>query len=63
MRLWRLAVVLKGEWLVYSMQINFIPTCCASIVINSVTSQSATEESVTGTYANIWGILVGLMRD
>ena len=37
MRLWRLAMVLMGECLVYSMQIIFIPTCSASIGINSVT--------------------------
>jgi len=39
-------VVLMGEWLVYSMQINFIPTYSVSIEINSITSQPATDAVV-----------------
>ena len=40
----------------------FIPTYPASVVINSVTSQSATEESATHAIF-LGGILVGIMRE
>ena len=54
-------MVVIGEWLVYGMQISFIPTWSASIVINSITSQSATEESFI--HMNFPPILVGIIRE